>query len=327
MESFVQNIANVFGLKCENITKEKFGYKCNIAGGENAAKIQKLAYTQTNINNILFQHEIKTCLMREGFSNIDSFFVTETGLPYHRQGGDIFTISQSPKCKEKADFTKKDDFLKIIKHVADMHVFLKNINLGSFVPSQRKAITEPSKAISFLAAQKKRLLKGGKFSEFDMLFLKSYDIFVSQITSFEALDKSVLDKDIYICHNLLKEENIYIDSEHKPFFKNFSNTSQRHYFYDLTYLIKRLLKVSNGAEMPLDEVLQEYEKANPAEAFDEDTKNFFMTLLLYPDKFIKLSLDYYNKKRNFTPKSYLRRMEECIERNQTLLGYLGFGAC
>jgi len=324
VESFVQNIANVFGLKCENITKEKFGYICDIAGNENTAKIQKLAYTQTNINNILFQHEIKTRLMGEGFGNIDSFFVTETGLPYHRQGGDIFTISRNPKCKEKADFTKKDDFLKIIEHVANMHIFLKNINLDSFMPPQRKTLTEPGKAMSFLTAQKKRLLKGGRFSEFDMLFLKSYDIFVSQITSFEALDKGILEKDIYICHNLLKEENIYIESGHKPFFKNFSNTSQRHYFYDLTYLIKRLLKVSNGVDMPMSEVLQEYEKANPSEVFDEITKNFFIALLLYPDKFIRLSLDYYNKKRNFTPKSYLTRMEECIERNQTLLTYLCF---
>jgi hypothetical protein len=87
----------------------------------------------------------------------------------------------------------------------------------------------------------------------------------------------------------------------------------------LVYIVKRYLKAGPKGDLPLNEILSAYQTHHPMEDFDFD---FFIAMLAYPDKFVKLAKDYYSKKRSFAPKTYLARMEEVFVRGQALEEFL-----
>jgi len=273
--------------------------------------IQKVQVFADAPENILFQHEVKEYLFASGFGGTDRFFLSAAGLPYNKAGGEYFTATKAFNAP-KADFTREEDFLAIVAKLAEMHKTLKGAEI-SCVPKKRSEPPEPAKALEILSGYKKRIMKAGKFSEFDMLFLKGCEKFMPYISDCR------LGHNNYICHNLLKEENIYIAEAAKPIFTNFGSAEPAHFLYDLAYIIKRYLKADPSGKIPLSAVLETYNNHHAMIDFD---LGFFKSMLLYPDKFINLARNYYSKKRSFAPKTYLARIDECFLRLQALEDYL-----
>jgi len=315
VEGFINNIAAAFGLSCKTVTREKFGTICNTQKG--LVRIQKTGFNQGNIDAVMFGHEVKEHLWRNKFEGIDRFFVTESGLPYHKVADEIFTASIAYSAKN-AQYAQPKDFLSVVDSLGKMHKILAQPNFVSQPRKKQKDIL-PQKAMEVLEGYKKKLLRLGKFSEFDMLFLKGCDIFMPHITAMGDIDCFRLEHNDYICHNLLKEENVYI-VDGKPIFTNFANASYGHYSNDLVYIVKRYLKVHPAGDLPLSDVFDAYKNAH-CTGYDIDEK-VFRTMLLYPDKFIKVARDYYIKKRSFAPKNYLTHMEESFARNTDAEAYL-----
>lgn len=310
MDTFVQNVAAAFGLVNRSVTREKFGLLCNTDKG--LVMLQKVQGTPANIENILFGHEIKEYLVANGFEGIDRFFVSQQQLPYHKTGADVFTAARAIRA-DNADFTDKTQFLDVVANIGKMHKILA----GMTFPAQPKKRAEPppaQKALGALAVYRKKLMKAGKFSDFDMMFLKGYEKFVPHI-----LQNDILGHDKYICHNLLKEENIYMQDARTPIFTNFATAGYGHYLSDLVYVVKRYLKANPNGDLPLETIAQTYTTNHPATCFD--TKQL-KALLQYPDKFVKITKEYYSKKRSFAPKAYLTRMQECLSRGEVLEDYL-----
>ena len=313
MENFMKNVACNFNLSLLGASREKFGVLGVLDKG--FVMFQKYQDTAENIGQILFVNDVKRHLIDNNFGFVANFLVTNSGEPYCKHGGDVFTAVLL-KDVEKSVFTINDIFLDIVKHLARMHKTLHNIQLEA-KPKKRHAAPPPEKAAHALATFKKKLMKAGKFSEFDMMFLKVHEIFATHIESWATLPKEAFEGGEYICHNLLKEENIYIGDA--PIFVNFSCAGYGHYFDDLAYIIRRYLKQAPATPLRLDEVLAAYLQYNPDKNFDIAS---FKAKLLYPDKFIKLSKDYYSKNRNFAPKTYLTRIEECYVRGKAMIEFI-----
>ncbi|MCL2575069.1 MAG: hypothetical protein FWE33_01425 [Defluviitaleaceae bacterium] len=313
MEGFINNIAAAFGLSCKTISREKFGNICNTNKG--LVRIQKWQANQIHTDNILFAHEVKEHLVKQDFDGVDRFFVASAGLPYHKNGDEIFTATVAYN-SHKAEFANPQDFLATVASLGEMHKILTNPNFTA-TPKKKLEPVPANKAYDTITSFKKKMLKAGKFSEFDMLFLKGYDKFSTHIIAWNALGNDILGHNKYVCHNLLKEENIHIEA--KPIFTNFVNAGFGHYLHDLVYIIKRYLKAHPMGEIPLADVIKAYKTGNDTQDFDIET---FKALLLYPDKFIKISRDYYSKKRSFAPKTYLTHIEQCFERGNAIENYL-----
>jgi spore coat protein I len=297
------------------MSRARFGHLCNTSRG--LVLIQRLPKSQAGAmqeENILFQHEVKEYLFDSGFGETDRFFLAG-GRPYHKVGEDIF-IAAAAFDVRGADFTNREDFLAIVAELAKMHRILEDVKFSA-KPQRRMQAAAPDKACEVLAGYRKKLMKAGKFSEFDMLFLKAFEKFEPKMAAWAGFPKDILGNNKYICHNLLKEENIYMGD--RPIFTNFGMAGHGHYLHDLVYIVKRYLKIQPQGDLPLGDILKAYETHHPMQDFDID---FFAAMLSYPDKFVKLTNDYYSKKRSFAPKTYLARMEECLTRGQALEDYL-----
>lgn len=313
MESSILSAAQGFNLKCSKskIYKDKFGHVCITARGP--VRIQRTGTGHVHGQNthdngieaILFQHEIKEHLHKNGFI-VDRFLISSRDAPYFRaEVGDVYTaclVQTGPNI----DFTDALGFLDAVKHVAKMHQTLLE---ASFIAAPaKKAKTkidcDAAKLLGNLTSLKKKLLKTGKFSDFDMLFLRGYEMFAPHIVN--AGDACNDEK--HICHNLLKEENIYRQANGQIAITNFSEASKIHYLHDVAYIIKRYIKAKPHEIMPIGKILEEY--ASHCQISLDD--RLFSRILLYPDKFIKVTIDYYSKKRSFAPNTYISRMQECL---------------
>ena len=333
MEGFVLSAAGGFNLTSLKIYRDKFGHICDTDKGP--VRIQR-PYDRTGhgacspdvvINNILFQHEIKEYLYKNGILT-DRFLISAQEVPYHRNGDDIYVASYVINTPN-ADFTDNVVFLDIIAHVAKIHHILAMGNFSA-ATSQRKAKAsdDGAKQMDGLQAHRKRMLKTGKFSEFDMLFLKGFDAFAPYMQAFADIPKTFANTGLtdkkHICHNLLKEENIYCQDD-SIIITNWGEAGPSHCLFDLIYIIKRYIKSAPATLLPIDKVLDVYCKHNPSSGLDAaENKQIFRHILLYPDKFIKVAADYYSKKRSFAPKTYISRMEECFNMGDALLKYVGY---
>ena len=314
METHTKYIASLFGLNAKNANREKFGFLCETEG-QGFVLVQKTMATHENLESVLFQHEVKEHLHRTGFTQTDRFFVTEQGLPYHQASGDLFTVARgfgSPN----VDYAQKDQLLAVVAELGKIHKISEGVKFGG-EPRRRRVLTPPEKALSFMSSQRKKLLKAGKFSEFDMIFLRTYEKVEPYIQAWGSIPKDVLGNNNYICHNLMKEENVFL--EDTPIFTNFAAASYGHYLTDLAYLVKRYLKADPQGDLPMTDIFEAYKTGHPEAILDQD---FFEAKLMYPDKFIKVVKEYYIKNRSFAPKAYLTRIEECLERGIALENYL-----
>lgn len=318
MESFLKNVAANFDISLSETSREKFGILGKTAAGQ-VVMLQKFQDVPENLQQIRFVHEIKQHLLKNNFNFTANFLISNIEkAPYFKHGGDVFTAIVLDDASV-ANFGNDDIFLKIIENLAKMHKILKGVKFEATPKKRQNTTPSPEKAAASLSGFKKKMMRAGKFSEFDMLFLKVYEIFQPHMAAWANLPKDFMISSNYICHNLLKEESIYFDES--PIFVNFSCASYGHYLNDLVYIIKRYLKQAgpSSSVLPLDKILTTYLSHNAEENFDTA---HFKSLLLYPDKFIKLSKDYYSKNRNFAPKTYISRIEECFVRGEAMLRYL-----
>ena len=311
MESSIWSVAQGFNLKCtkSKIFKDKFGHVCVTAQG--SVRIQRGNSKRASGHNtrndgiaaILFQHEIKEHLFKNGFA-VDCFLISSQGVPYFRaDDGDVYTACFA-QAGSNIDFTDAPAFLGVARHVANMHHILYKANITDVPANKTKIGIDANKLLENLTALKKKLLKAGRFSDFDMLFLRGYEMFAPHIVASGDAESGTR----HICHNLLKEENIYKQGDGQIAITNFSEAAQIHCLHDLAYIIKRYIKAKPQEIMPIGRILEAYADNCPI-PLDEA---LFRRILLYPDKFIKVTNDYYSKKRSFAPNTYISRMQECL---------------
>ena len=319
MDGSIQSAAYGFNLRYTKFTRDKFGSICVTNQGlVRIRKSDKGPSNQENsvIRDILFQHEVKEYLYANGLA-VDRFLISSQNHPYFRSGDDIYTAAYV--YNTEVDFSSQKTFLEVISYVAKMHNLLSNTKISAEKPkSKQKNNVCTEKILENATQNKKKLLKSGKFSEFDMFFLKGYEKLAPHIAAFGALPKDFLDNKDYICHNLLKEENIYFQ-DGQTILTNFSEVGMNHYLHDLAYIIKRYVKGQYADFAPLNKILEVYKASHPTADFAPQT---LKRILLYPDKFIKVTTDYYSKKRSFAPKTYLSRIEDCLNTNEILTKYI-----
>jgi len=320
VDFFIQNIAEAFGLKIKSAARERFGQLCLTTGKPGLVLIQKAKTAhgkpaEAQAESIVFSHKIKEHLFCAGFETLDRYFTSKhTGEPYHKVADDIFTATIAFDVPN-ANFCDTGSFLSVIAELAKMHKVLEQADFA--VDAKQAPQANFEKDFAALTSLRKKIIKAGKYSDFDMLFLTAYEKFAENM----LMPQEQTGHNNYICHNLLKEENIYMGK--KPIFTNFALASFGQHQNDLIYIIKRYLKAGGGAGLSLDEILDTYSKHKDSDPLNHKD---FTKQLQYPDKFVKLSKDYYSKKRSFAPKAYITRMEECLARGEAVNNWLGIGS-
>ena len=177
---------------------------------------------------------------------------------------------------------------------------------------------------------KKRIEKQSSYTPLDLLIKQNFEYYIEKIEQAKELfhqaqycdimKKATIEKTV--CHNAFKGENIQQDTNGVIFVTGFGKCSYDSTVVDLALYLRRLLKKQQCDIQTAEKMLCAYEQEMPLSKQD---KILLLALLSYPEKFLSLCNEYYNKRRVCISPAMIERMQLCIasiKENEKLLSWL-----
>lgn len=159
--------------------------------------------------------------------------------------------------------------------------------------------------------------------KFSSIYLENIDYNLSlaklslEISS--TIDSSELSTSL--CHGDYVNKNIIIDNNKNVFIIDFDKCKYDYSCYDLSYFLRRLLKrpATNWDVNLTIDILNSYLKENSLTSSDF---KYILAYLAFPQKYWKISRDYYKNIKKCNKKSFVTLLEKGIERTSNQLDYI-----
>lgn len=326
MDEFTSTLVQKFNFKPKYIRRKKYMYICNTDKGIKV--IRPVNYTT---DKILFVHNIKQHLIQQGFNQIDYYYMSEENLPYIINEDIIYVMTDFIDLEE-CDLSKGSDTKKAIELIANFHKLSQGFKFDNLdKPIDCLDIKGVFlKKLENLKKMKKIVSKQKKLTDFELAFIKTYDYFYnSAIEAIDILEKykyeslnKLAKKNVMICHNKIKEENILIG--HKCYLTQLENITIDHYIYDLASFIIRYIKKHPEDYIKLEEILITYSKIN---YIDGNILPILYALIKFPNRYIETCQSFFDRRRNFTPISISSDLENILDLKEFQENYISRIKC
>lgn len=312
MDEFTSTLVKKFNFKPKYVRKLKYMYICSTDKG--AKIIKPVNY---NCDKILFVHKIKQHLKDQGFNQIDFYHISDEGMPYVINENIMYVMTDYIE-SEELNLQDIDNVKSSIELIATFH----KLSQGS-----QKRLDESElmfinfkedfkKKIDILKKIRKTISKQKNLTDFDVLFIKNYNYFYENaIESLEIIDKTNYDiinkiaaKNIMICHNKIKEENIIIGD--KSYITNLENITIDHFIYDLSSFILRYIRKHGDNYLSLEQILNTYSKIN---YIDNSLLPILYAFIKFPSRYIDTCQMFFEKKRTFVPIYISSQIQNILE--------------
>lgn len=310
-----------YGLKLINTSRSRSGIICKTDSG-----VKELRKTNTDEKIICFESAAKEHLKNNGFLNVDCFIKTLDGKPFYIFDGNTYVLTDFVS-SQGADLNEKEFILKAAEALAKIHTASKgfvsdveNSNVGKLPTLYNKRKNE-------LVKIKKWINNQSTLSSVDLIVLKNFNYYkenaekasdyiqnsgYSEIADFARINKT-------FCHNSYKNDNVRITDTNDIFVTGFSKCAYDCGVVDLAEFIRRYIKSETSDIKTICEIIESYNKIKPVTKNEIDV---IYSMLCFPNKFLKLCNQYYNKRRVYVSDAIIQKMEKCVlqrERNDDFL--------
>jgi len=316
------SITNAFGV--QKVFREKGNYK----NSDSTLLIRKTKDSQIPARYQLCRHCSKA-----GYPWLESYHLSRDGKPYVLYEGEYYVMTDLIGHPE-ADFNNEAEFLQTVTALASFHKVARGIEIGEKIPPLTEEMRIQGAKIDGI---RKRIRKHNKLSDFDLMFVKNYSDYRDRIkracqllenTGYFKREANAF-KQGHICHGALKENCLRVYG-HDIYICKFESAYRGYQLRDLAELIRRREKkligkaeefeeaagdetekgiklIKNGIN--LSRICETYSQVLP---LDPEEEVILGAMLLYPAAFVKISLEYYQKKRSWTPVSMANKMQEIL---------------
>lgn len=285
-----------YGLKYYSGTRTRTGLICKTDHG-----LRELKKARTNKQKILFAHTVKRCLYRNGFSALCLFHTAQDGQPFFLWDGICYTLEDVMPGKS-LDTETAQDWLDGAKLMGNMHHAAQGLTISEDFAQAEQLPLLWEKRTTELVKIKRHMEKQGKYSPLDLLVLQYYAPFYERAKQANAALQAegyatfckTQQKNGVFCHNQLKGSNFYRHPDNSLWIGGFEHCTADIFLLDVVYYIKRLWRKTNGDQKLVAQVLETYEKERP---MTETEHRLLLPLTAYPEKFLQLVHEDYNKRR------------------------------
>ncbi len=323
-ENYEKILWEGYGLRFFGGNRIRTGYLC-----KTDKEIVEIRKVNIEKNHILFEHELKQHLIKKGFCHISTFLITKENLPYYVLDKDCY-VAERPLETQPLDEEEKQTFIIGAKTLSKLHKSAKGLQSKQGYFSGEKRLEKYEKRRIELLKIKKRIEKQSSYTPLDLLIKQNFEYYIEKIEQAKELfhqaqycdimQKATIEKTV--CHNAFKGENIQQDTNGVIFVTGFGKCSYDSTVVDLALYLRRLLKKQQCDIQTAEKMLCAYEQEMPLSKQD---KILLLALLSYPEKFLSLCNEYYNKRRVCISPAMIERMQLCIasiEENEKLLSWL-----
>lgn len=317
-------IERQFNIKIESIKPSKGIYYVKSNKGERCLK--KINYGP---QKLLFVYGAKEHLIKNGFKNVDRYFLNIDGEPYAMVNEDLYTLSEWIEGRE-CDFHNLDEVKVAAKTLAELHEASK----GYDPPENSKLKSDlgrwthlMNKRIKSLDKMRDMVRKKNNKSNFDLLYIKSME-FYKELgrKALETLEQSkyeelcvLAEKEKSFCHHDYTYHNIVIDEDNNYHIIDFDYCKREIRTFDISnFMIKVLKRVEWNPEFA-DAILESYNEVSPL--LDSEYKVLY-AFLQFPQRYWRLANRYYYNEVNWGQNAFGSKIEAIIGEQDNMLKFL-----
>ncbi|MCI8484450.1 MAG: CotS family spore coat protein [Lachnospiraceae bacterium] len=277
-----------------------------------------------------FLYSLLQFLRDHGQERIDCIVKTKDAKTIARDiDGTAYMVRDWYEGRE-CDTKSRDDILQAIRQLAEVHNVLRRfpkeipeylqVKEDTLLEENQRHTRELKKVRNFIFSRKKK-------NDFEMEFLKSFDMFYQEAQEVVALQERELEKNtaengnesIYgICHGDYNQHNV-IFSRQGIAILNFEKASYDIQVSDLGNFMRKILEKHNwnmGLGMDL---LNAYHNVRTLSS--QEMKQLYVRLA-YPEKFWKISNHYFNTSKAWVCGRNLEKLDKFIAQNEARENFL-----
>lgn len=277
---------------------------------------------------LAFEHEVKKDLLAKGWNRIDSFV--------ENKNGEVFTEDVQHNCYvikdwfqgEECNLRELSEIKEAAENLGQLHERMRHISFSEEqrlqqqipLPKRMEKHTRELKRVqSYLKERRKR-------NEFEICFLSCYEEFYGQaVKAFHMLEgisyQSLVDQAIEqkkMCHGSYNYHNILFVKDGIAT-TNFNKVHLGIQIYDFYEFLRKIMEKNNWKENYARAAMDGYQSVLP---MTEEEKKLLYILLLYPEKFWKVTNFYYNNKKSWISKKNIQKLQSVKEQNQNKIMFL-----
>ncbi|MFA9399235.1 MAG: CotS family spore coat protein [Clostridiaceae bacterium] len=302
--------SEVTQVKFKNTIKQRAVYKIN-----NSGKYYCLKKVYFNKEELLFIYSALEWLYRCNIL-VPKFLPSKNGLRYAEYNDMLFILTYWVD-GEKCDYDNLNHVIKSIDNLGKMHRVSKD-----FIPISESKLLENHDSLyksmtkhffNLLESYNQAQYYKDKYSEF---FLDNFEknLFLAKSSMNISSSINNLNLTRSLCHLDYVNKNIIIDNNNKVNVIDFDKCRLDFVAHDLSYFFRRFLK-RNGTNWNLEftiNLLNTYEKQN---SLNIDDYKYILSYLSFPQKYWKLSKDYYNNIKRCNKYSFFNLLKASVKRD------------
>ena len=304
-----------WGLSLERGIRTRTGLICHTDGG-----VFELRKPRGNAESIRFGADVKERLRQNGFRNVSRFRRTLEGEPFFAEDETLFVL-EGLLPKESLSEETERDFLtgaELLGKMAEASGGLESTH-GKWDRNRLPARYAGRRGE--LAKIRHRIDRRGGYDAIDLMVLSRYEEYTERIKEAEALlleaEYSHLSEEAEkrgsFCHRAFKGENIRTDSVGRAFVAGFDRAEGEIALCDLGSYLRRYMKKTGGSAEGVRCMLDAYEKHSH---ISDRELLLLRALAVYPEKFLRLLNEYYNRRRVCVSPAMSERMAGAVREEE-----------
>ncbi len=317
-------IERQFDIKIETIKANKGVYYVKTNKGERCLK--RINYGP---QKLLFVYGAKEHLVKNGFGNLDRYYLNVNDEPYALVNEDLYTLSEWLEGRE-CDFRNIDEVKIAAKTLAGMHEASK----GYDPPENSKLKSDlgrwphlMEKRTKSLDKMKDIIRKKNIKNDFDMIYLKSMEFYRDLgKQALQTLKESnyyelcmVAEQEKTFCHHDFTYHNIIIDNNEKPHIIDFDYCKREVRTFDISNF---MIKVLKRVDWNIDFAKAIIEAYNSVCKLRDDEYKVLYAYLQFPQRYWRLANRYYYNEVNWGQNTFTNKLSSIIDEKDKFLSFL-----
>ena len=304
-----------YGLRFRGGTRTRAGLICRTDMG-----LRELKKPRGSAESLRLAFRVKERLRENGFHQIGRIYETLEGEPFYRYDGVLYILEEPLP----AEVLSEDDtaaFVQGADTLGQMHAAAKGLQDEKDKWNKDRLPALYEKRRGELAKIRRRNDRRGNYDAIDLLLIAHYEQYMTQSREAEELLKKGgyggaverAAEEGAFCHNAYKSEALRLNGEGQLFVGNFDKCSRELPLADLAFYLRRYFKKTAGDGKGVWRMLESYGRYCPLSAGD---LMILQGMLLYPEKFLRLVNEYYNRRRACVSPAMQERLAAAVREEE-----------
>ncbi len=271
--------------------------------------------TRTSAGRLVWENKVKSHLVANGFEKIDSFNLNNDGNISTTIQNGLRYVVRDWYIGEECNLNNINEIYLAAKNLGELHANMKGISpdgegmcSGSedIVIAFRRHNAEMKHIKNYLRTKREK-------NSFELALLKAFPQFYEQCENAVSMLEGELYRDLYdksrelgeVCHGSYTYHNVLMceDGIATTVFDKCSFGLQ---LMDVYYFLRKVMEKNNWKAEYGNALIDGYESVNK---IDDEHREILGILLLYPEKFWKLSSHYMNGKKTWISNKNVEKLE------------------